>query len=85
MSRYLNGVWLELHSAAALTDGHRSFSSQQQFETLAVVRQAAVMQRRASSGRLLVQVSAETQTVVTTHSSRRTPPGQVTKSSRYLF
>lgn len=43
-----------------LTDGHRGSSPQQQLQALAVVRQAAVMQRRASSGRLLVQVGAET-------------------------
>ena len=47
-----------------LTDGDGGFSSQQQLETLAVVGQAAVMQRRASSGRLLVQVGAETHTQV---------------------
>ncbi len=38
------------------TDVNRGFSSQQQFETLAVVRQAAVMQRCASFNRLLIQV-----------------------------
>ncbi len=47
-----------------LTDGCWSFSSQQQLETLAVVRQTAVMQRGASFGRLLVQVTTETHTLV---------------------
>lgn len=54
-------AWGRLYlPVCVLTDGDRSFSSQQQFETLAVVGQAAVMQRCASSGRLLVQVNAET-------------------------
>ena len=43
------------------------FSSQQQFETLAVVGQAAVVQRGASSGGLLVQVPAETHTGTESH------------------
>lgn len=55
--RSVNAPWLHfILFGCFLTDIYGSLPSQQQLQTLAVVRQAAVVQRRAAFGCLLVQI-----------------------------